>query len=244
MQAYKSVLGGFLIHLVLGTLYNWANITSAVTSYIRAFNPSITYSDTLSVYTTMLAFQGATMYIGGHIAHRFGTRRTIIFGGFFLTSSMWLSGSAQSLASLLFTHGCLFGIGIGLCYTPPISCATKWMPEQKGLATGVIIAGFGCGSFVFGNLAILFVNPLKESVESSDGYFSPDSRVVQRVPSMYIFLGTLYFICLMVGCFLIEDREDSISDPENERKFEPFSNEPKFSPKEGRKISGIELTMT
>ena len=62
---WKNVLGGFLIHLVLGTLYIWANVTSAVTSYLRKFDESISYNDTLAVYAAALAAQGATMYLGG-----------------------------------------------------------------------------------------------------------------------------------------------------------------------------------
>ncbi len=34
-RGFLSVFGGFLVHLVLGTLYYWANITIYVISYLR-----------------------------------------------------------------------------------------------------------------------------------------------------------------------------------------------------------------
>ena len=69
ISGWSCVIGGFAIHLVLGTLYIWANITSAVTSYLRRYDPSVTYlrydSDSLSIYSASLAAQGATMFLGG-----------------------------------------------------------------------------------------------------------------------------------------------------------------------------------
>ena len=60
MSAFKgwlTVFGGFLIHLVLGTLYCWANLTSAITSYLRVNNADhtlYTYNDTIIVYAAGL----------------------------------------------------------------------------------------------------------------------------------------------------------------------------------------------
>lgn len=62
-KGWRTVLGGFIIHLVLGTLYIWGNITNVVTSYLRRFDDSITYNDTLTVYATALGFQGSVFLI-------------------------------------------------------------------------------------------------------------------------------------------------------------------------------------
>jgi len=54
----KSLFAGVLIHLCLGTLYLWGNITVSVTSYLRQYDASITYNDTILVYAMALGFQG------------------------------------------------------------------------------------------------------------------------------------------------------------------------------------------
>lgn len=203
-KGWSCVAGGFLIHLVLGTLYCWANITSAVTSYIRIYDPSVTYGQTLGVYTCQLALQGCFMFLGGFIGHRIGTRNITFIGGTILSIGIFLASTAKSLPFLLLTNGCMFGIGIGLCYTSPLSCAVKWLPKRKGLVTGIIISGFGSGAFVFGNIAISYVNPHRDGVEE-DGFYSKDSDIVKRVPTMYLLLGSLYFVCISLGSYLITD---------------------------------------
>ena len=55
---WRSTLGGFLIHLTLGTLYLWGIVTVPVTSYLRKYDNNITYDDTLMVYGAALGMQG------------------------------------------------------------------------------------------------------------------------------------------------------------------------------------------
>ena len=43
----------------------------------------------------------------------------------------------------------LCGIGYGCAYTPPIQALLEWFPDKKGLASGIVIAGFGCGALFF-----------------------------------------------------------------------------------------------
>ena len=61
MEAYhgwKTTIGGFCIHLVLGTLYLWGNVTFYVTPYLRKFSPEVTYNNTLIVYAIAIGVQG------------------------------------------------------------------------------------------------------------------------------------------------------------------------------------------
>ena len=45
------------------------------------------------------------------------------------------------------------GAGIGFGYVVPLSVATKWFPERKGLITGVVVAGFGAGAILLSAIA-------------------------------------------------------------------------------------------
>ena len=40
------------------------------------------------------------------------------------------------------------GIGLGLGYVTPVATVAKWFPDKKGLATGMVIMGFGFGALV------------------------------------------------------------------------------------------------
>lgn len=207
-KGWITVLGGFLIHLVLGSLYVWANITSAVTSYLRQYQPELTYDDTIKVYAGALAAQGCTMLLGGIITQRIGPKLCCFFGASILISGTLLASFSQTFVEIFLCQGIMLGLGIGLCYTAPISASVKWMPKRKGLVTGIIVGGFGCGAFVFGFIATSVVNPNHVNVESSGtnkGYFPPNSEVVERVPLMFLVLTFAYIVCMGAGCCLLSE---------------------------------------
>ena len=47
------------------------------------------------------------------------------------------------------TGNVIAGIGYGCSYTPPIQALLEWFPDKRGLASGVVIAGFGSGALFF-----------------------------------------------------------------------------------------------
>jgi OFA family oxalate/formate antiporter-like MFS transporter len=47
------------------------------------------------------------------------------------------------------TIGFMAGAGIGFAYVCPIAALMKWFPDQKGLVSGIAVAGFGLGAYLF-----------------------------------------------------------------------------------------------
>lgn len=47
------------------------------------------------------------------------------------------------------TVGFMAGAGIGFAYVCPIAALIKWFPEHKGLVSGLAVAGFGFGAYLF-----------------------------------------------------------------------------------------------
>ena len=45
-------------------------------------------------------------------------------------------------------YGVIGGAGIGLGYVTPVATVTKWFPDRKGLATGIVVMGFGVGALL------------------------------------------------------------------------------------------------
>ena len=50
-------------------------------------------------------------------------------------------------------YGVVGGIGLGLGYVTPVATVAKWFPDQKGLATGMVIMGFGFGALLMSKVA-------------------------------------------------------------------------------------------
>eukprot|EP01038_Epipyxis_sp_PR26KG_P004855 gene4855-6805_t len=223
-RGWLTVCGGTLIQLVLGTLYLWTNITGAVTSHLRSFDSSIEYSDTLIVYGIAIGFQGIFMILGGILANLIGTRLCCFIGGYLFVFAIFLASISKSLETFIASYGIMFGMGLGLLYTATISVSCKWLPDHKGLVTGIIVSGFGLGSFIFGFIAIYIVNPSHELViddpnNSNFGYYPPESIVSKNVPKMFQMLATIYFILITIGCILI-------TDPPNPTATESISDQP------------------
>ncbi|RYG63696.1 hypothetical protein EON64_15395 [archaeon] len=139
LRAWLTVFGGFCIHLVLGTLYLWANITSAVTSRLKSFHPEITYNDTIMVFASALLAQGAMMMIGGLLSQYMGPKKTCALGGSIIVAGALGASASTTLTSLVLCQGVMLGLGLGLCYTAPITAAVRQMPDQKGLISGTTL---------------------------------------------------------------------------------------------------------
>jgi OFA family oxalate/formate antiporter-like MFS transporter len=59
------------------------------------------------------------------------------------------AGELDKLFLLWGTVGFLAGAGIGFAYVCPIAALIKWFPDHKGLVSGIAVAGFGFGAFLF-----------------------------------------------------------------------------------------------
>ena len=75
---------------------------------------------------------------------------TVVVGGVVLGNRyVGQLGELDKLFMLWGTIGFLAGAGIGFAYVCPIAALVKWFPAQKGLVSGIAVAGFGFGAYLF-----------------------------------------------------------------------------------------------
>ena len=70
----------------------------------------------------------------------------LLIAGFLITS--WTS----SLILLYIGFGVLAGLGSGLSYNIIMTVVARWFPDKKGLCSGILLMGFGIGSFLLGKV--------------------------------------------------------------------------------------------
>ncbi len=112
---------------------------------------------------------------------------SILFSGGYLISGLALHLDVIPLFYL--GYGVIGGVGIGMGYVTPVATVAKWFPDRKGLATGIVVMGFGIGGFLLskGLAPFLLV------------------RTEGALPLVFIWLGII-FACVLIPCsFALSD---------------------------------------
>jgi oxalate/formate antiporter len=101
----------------------------------------VTFSLLIVLQTWLSPFQG-------WLIERFGARFLITLGCV-LSGLGWVSSAGvSSVTGLYLTYGLFCGVGTGIVYIGIVGLMLKWFPDRRGLATGVVAAGYGFGAIV------------------------------------------------------------------------------------------------
>jgi MFS transporter, OFA family, oxalate/formate antiporter len=123
--------------------YVWALFTQPLTAGLGSTLPKlqITFSILIVVQTFLSPWQGV-------LVDRFGPRLLLSLGVLITGLSWILAAHASSLTMLYLTYGLLGGIGTGIVYVGVIGHMVQWFPDKRGLATGLVAAGYGIGALL------------------------------------------------------------------------------------------------
>ncbi|KAL3848577.1 hypothetical protein ACJMK2_019427 [Sinanodonta woodiana] len=208
-RAIVVMLGGILIHLTLGTYYTFGNFSPYIISYLRyrVGEKNRSNVDGLWVPNIAKVSQSIGNVVGGLLFTRFGTRISTTVGCAFFSGSVLLSYFTiqKSFIAFAATYGFVFGFGMFAAYTSTLTSVIKWMPNNPGLAGGIIVAGFGGGALVFNQAITRYINPhnkVPDVIEGSDRYFSDDD-LLDRVPTSFLILGATYTVMQVIGIVMI-----------------------------------------
>ena len=205
LRGASAIAGGFLVHLSLGTLYTIGNLLPYVVSYTRARSHPENLAAATGTWVAALNIsgQGLTMCLGGWLEKRVGPRLTTLAGGWLMSAGVLASFFTIKVSFWLFllSYGLVFGLGIGIAYVGPLSCAMRWMPRYKGVAGGFVVAGFGLGALVFDQVQSLYINP--HNVKPDEDGFFRDKDLLDRVPFVFLILGGTYAVMQLVGSLFI-----------------------------------------
>ena len=102
------------------------------------------------------------------------------------------------------------------------------MPKRGGLATGVIVAGFGCGPLIFNQVQSNIINPnnlpaVLDPLDPTGGKYFP-VEVVKNVPKTFLILAACYFVMQLVGILIVAEPTSEEMD-EIKSKDLPISGE-------------------
>ena len=145
---WRPLLGGVLMNLALGVIYAWS-------VFVAPFDADFgwTRTEVSVVFTIAILSVGSWFVVAGFLQDRFGPQRVAAFGGILYALGFYLASQTESLIWLYITFGAIAGAGNGFGYAIPIPVCSKWFPDRRGLAVGLVVGGYGAGSGIYGPLA-------------------------------------------------------------------------------------------
>ena len=148
MNRWWVVLGGVSMNLALGSLYAWSVFVLPLEEEF-----GWTRAETSWVFTIAIVSFAASFVLAGRLQDRRGPRIPAAIGAVLVGLGFMLASFTTSLLSLYVSFGLIVGLGNGFGYATPIPVGSKWFPDKRGLVVGVMVAGYGGGSAIFGPVA-------------------------------------------------------------------------------------------
>lgn len=152
MQQTKNkwlmVLAAIGIHISIGSVYAWSVLTKPIMQAMGFSLKEVTWTFSLAIL-----FLGTSAGFLGSYVEKNGPRKSGLIAAAFFCTGMFGTAyaiSQHSLTLMYLFYGVIGGIGLGTGYITPVSTLVKWFPNNRGLATGLAIMGFGFASLIAG----------------------------------------------------------------------------------------------
>ena len=190
MKWTKAAIPALLIHVSIGTVYCWSTTKEQIASQIGMSQFAVGWAFSLAIF-----FLGMSAAFSGRFVERDIHKSSLLACICFSTGMIgtgvvvkYATGVPALLGIYIF-YGVIMGIGLGVGYLTPVKTLMLWFGDQKGLATGISIMGFG--------LAKALATPIMEILQNNIG-----------VSNMLIVLGVIYFVLMYIGHLLLEKPKD------------------------------------
>ena len=116
-------------------------------------------------------------------------------GLFFLLIASW----AKTYAGFFWAYSLSFSLLGGFAYMVPVHHGWLWFPKHPGLATGLIIGGYGLSGLIFNNVATAVINP--QNLKTDDPNF--DQTITDNFVHMQRVLWGCYFAIRFISIVTI-----------------------------------------
>jgi MFS family permease len=140
-------VAGTVVMVVLGTVYSWSIFTNPLVAAYNWSTQEVSLTFELAIF-----FLGIGAVVGGRWQDKVGPKTVTIVGMVLWGLGVMLAGlGTGSLGKnwLYLTYSIIGGFGNGMAYITPVSMVTKWFPDKRGLASGMVVMGFGIGAFLY-----------------------------------------------------------------------------------------------
>ena len=187
-EGWLVVFCGFWLHFAIGESFLWGDLVY-MTEYFSHVDTSIVYPIGTIVIGFAAIFAIKLKSIWGLKVHLLINSASIVI-------CMILLSFIRNFYGFVIVYLVMFSIPTGFLYVIPITCAWSYFPNKRGLVSGIIVAGFGIGPFLFGFVAKAVINP--------EGVADHFVDLEERIPKLFWILAGLMFFCLGMNCLFLK----------------------------------------
>ncbi|KMY44430.1 MFS transporter [Bacillus sp. FJAT-27916] len=173
LNRWSILWASTLINLCVGAVYAFSIFALPLTAVFDA-----TMGDIMMAFTINAAISPIPMILGGKLNDKGMAKIAIIIGGSLFGLGFILSGFATAPWMLYITYGLIAGMGQGIVYSSTIGNTAKLFPDKRGLAAGIVTAGYGGGT--------IFISPIANSLIASYG-----------VQAAFMILGAAFLVIIL-----------------------------------------------
>lgn len=136
----SAIIPALLIHIPIGTVYCWSVFKQLIADQLHASPASVEWGFSLAIF-----FLGISAAFAGPMVEKNIKKSALISMVCFVVG---FAGTGVSIAlgflpGVFICYGAIMGVGLGIGYLTPVKNLMLWFADNKGLATGIAVAGFG-----------------------------------------------------------------------------------------------------
>ncbi|MBE6573392.1 MAG: OFA family MFS transporter [Ruminococcaceae bacterium] len=193
----RAAIPALLLHCSIGTVYCWSIFSQDIADYIGFSKGATEWAFSFAIF-----FLGMSAAFLGNIVekdiHKSSLIASICFAvgmagtGAFIWYGGQNKGSVIALIGIYLCYGLIMGIGLGTGYLSPVKTLMLWFKDNKGLATGLAVAGFGAAKAI--------ASPIMQAMLEGLGKGG--------IYKMFLILAAVYFVMMFVGHLLLKKPSD------------------------------------
>lgn len=184
----RAAIPALLLHGSIGTVYCWSYFEEPIKELFATAGVSTSALDW--AFSLAIFFLGmSAAFLGNFVEkdiHKASLIATICFA--VGVAGTGLAVRLQQVWMILIFYGVIMGIGLGLGYLSPVKTLMLWFNKNKGLATGLAVAGFGAAKMIFVPIIDAFIEHIGVEL------------------SLYV-LAIIWFVMMFIGHLLLRKPE-------------------------------------
>lgn len=215
---------GVLVLLFAGLVYAW----SVLAGPIGAFFTHWSSTELSFTFTLCMMFFCLGGLITGFLSTKIEAKIMLKISAVLFLAGFFIASRANEIIILYIGYGVIAGTASGIAYNSIMGNITKFFPDCPGLISGILLMGFGFGSFLIGKVY--------------QG-FTPSGAGIDQWRVSFLVFGIILFAVMFVCSFFIrkpseKELEEITKDMKNEN-MDKKSSKGEFTPAEMLKTSSF-----